>query len=123
MRAVIAGLLIFVFTLVTGAVSIALARYYQNANLALIFPVAGVVCMFLGEKMLEQMELKMGQTAGGAGDMFFRSAISALIVWAVPALSFGVIIATSDLVLLGMEAVEFPRTLDDANYTLYKLTN
>ena len=123
MRAVLVGLFLFVISLISGAVSIALMRYFDQPMLGLIFPTTGVVCMFIGEKLLKNMEDKMGVAEGGAGAMFMRSTVSAMIMWLVPLLGWGGVLAMSDIVILGMEAAEMPRTVDEVVLTVSELTS
>lgn len=118
MRAVWVGVFLFVLSLLAGALSIALMIYFNNAAVGLIFPLTGVVCMFLGEKLLQGMEMKMGQPRGGAGVMLLRSTVSALIMWAVPAIGWGGVLAMSDVILIGFEAAELPRNVEDVDLVL-----
>ena len=122
MRAVLVGLFLFVISLVSGAISIALMRYYGNPMLGLIFPTTGVLCMFIGEKLLQGMEVKMGVAKGGAGAMFMRSSVSAMVMWLVPLLGWGGVLAMSDIVVLGMEAAEMPRSMNEVVETVSELT-
>ena len=123
MRAVWVGIFLFVISLIAGSVSIALMVYYDNPLIGLIFPTTGVVCMFCGEKLLLGLEVKMGQPRGGSGAMLLRSTISALVMWAVPAIAWGGVIAMSDVILLGFEAAEVPRNVEEAAQVVLKLTD
>ncbi|MBB37126.1 MAG: hypothetical protein CME88_16590 [Hirschia sp.] len=123
MRAVWVGLFLFTISLLAGAISIALMVYYDNTMLGLIFPLTGVACMFMGEKLLGGMEVKMGQAPGGAGAMLMRSTVSALIMWAVPALGWGGVLAMSDVFVLGFEAAELPRSHEDAALVIMNLVD
>lgn len=123
MRAVWVGIFLFVISLLAGAISVALTVYFNNPVLGLIFPLTGVACMFFGEKLLQGMEVKMGYPRGGAGVMLLRSTISAMVVWAVPAIAWGGVLAMSDLFLIGFEAAELPRNVEETSAAVMSFTD
>ena len=111
-RAIVFGCLLFALALVTGGVAVALIRYFNQYELGLVFPVFGVLAMLFGEKLLQSMEIRLGHGRGGAGAVLIRSVLSALVVVAVPTVAWGAVMASSDFILLGMEAVGVPRDQD-----------
>ncbi len=108
-RALWVGLFLFFLSALGCALALGLMKYYNAYELGLIFPVTGVACMFLGEKLLQGMEVKLGNGKGGAGAVLMRSLISSLVVVAVPTLCWGGLLATSDVMALSMEAAGVPR--------------
>ena len=109
-RALWIGGFLLVFTIVAGSISLALTKFYGQQELLLLFPLAGVLSMFFGEKILAGMERKLGRHPGGAGAALLRSVVASVIVISAPTLCWGAMQVISDLMVIGLESSGVPNT-------------
>ncbi len=112
MRAMLFGVLLCTLALISAAVSVAFIKYYRQPEVALIFPLMGVMSMFVGEKLLYKIEQTVSNNTGGAGASFFRCAVSAIVIVSTPAIAWGSVEYVSNLIVVGFETWGMPHNTE-----------